>query len=178
MNKPVDPRLYTYIIPDGVTLRSPDKQIPLLANGTQAPDFTAQDTNNKPIKLSDLRGQVVVIDFWASWCGPCNAAMPHNQAVMQKLKAQGIPVVMLAIDNSESREIFDTWVKKKSANLSALTFAYVPSEDDVSGKQFMVTGIPAQYVLDRNGVIRASFVGYDSPNNKLEKAIRAALVNN
>lgn len=104
--------------------------------------------------------------------------MPHNQAVMQKLKAQGIPVVMLAIDNSESREIFDTWVKKKSANLSALTFAYVPSEDDVSGKQFMVTGIPAQYVLDRNGVIRASFVGYDSPNNKLEKAIRAALVNN
>lgn len=177
LNKPVDTRLYAYKLPAGVTLEPDIKQTPLLANGTMAPDFIAQDIHKKPIKLSELRGKVVVIDFWASWCGPCKAAMPHNQEVMRKLQAQGLPVVMLAVDDGESREAFDVWVKKQSVRLSALTFAYVPSKEDVSGKQFKAIAIPTQYVLDRKGVIRASFVGFDGPN-ALEKAIRAALANN
>ena len=175
LNEPIEAALYAYAPPKGVTPEAEEKQAPLLANGTTAPDFTAYEINKKPLKLSDLRGKVVVIDFWASWCPPCNAAMPHNQAVMKKLKAEGLPVVMLAVDDGEPRAAFDTWVKQKRASLSALTFAYVPQTENLSGSRFKVTGIPTQYVLDKNGVVRASFVGFDGTNNELETAIRAAL---
>ena len=175
LNEPVDAAIYAYTPPSGVKPEPDEKSTPLLANGTTAPDFTATDINKKPVKLSDLRGKVVVIDFWASWCGPCNAAMPHNQAVMKKLKAEGLPVIMLAVDNAEGRPDFETWVKQKQASLSALTFVFISTKEDVSGKQFNVSGIPTQYVLDKNGVVRASFVGFDKPDNELEKAVRAAL---
>lgn len=161
--------------PEGMTQEQEDKPLPLLANGTTAPDFAGLDINDNPVKLSDLRGKVVVIDFWASWCAPCNVAMPHNQAVMQKLQAEGLPVVMLAVDNSDGREDFDAWVKPKRARMSALTFVYVSPTQDFNRKKFQVTGLPAQYVLDKNGVIRASFVNSLKPNNDLEKAVRAAL---
>ena len=94
---------------------------------------------------------------------------------MKKLKAEGLPVVMLAVDNGEGRLDFETWVKQKQSSLSALTFVYVSPTQDVSGKLFKVTGIPTQFVLDKDGVICASFVGYDGPTNDLEKAVRAAL---
>lgn len=175
LNEPVNAALYAYTPPKGVTLEKDRKSDPLLANGTVAPDFAATDINNKPVKLSDLRGKVVVIDFWASWCGPCNAAMPHNQAVMKKLQAEGLPVVMLAVDDGEPRNAFETWVKQKQADLSALQFVYVPQKENVSAKQFSVTGIPTQYVVDAQGVIRASFVGFGGPSDDLEKAARAAI---
>ena len=152
-----------------------DKLLPLLANGTVAPDFTALDMKNNSVKLSDFRGKVVVLDFWATWCVPCNVTMPRNQAIIQKFQAQGLPVALLAVDNSDGRLDFEAWVKPRRAKLSALKFLYVSPTQDFNSKKYQVTRLPAQYVLDKNGVIRASFPSVTRPDSALIKAIRDAL---
>ena len=153
----------------------PPKEPELLTAGTLAPDFTAYDKNNKPVKLSDFKGKVVVIDFWASWCPPCKASMPHNQAVTSKLQKDGIPVVLLAVDNSEERPAFLTWVGEHEKELNALTFVHADRKvSNIVGAQYNVSGIPTQYIIDPNGKIVTSFVGFGGPTEDLEKAIKKA----
>lgn len=173
-NAPVDAARFAYTPRPGSKLIDDNPPISLLANGTTAPDITGQDSRSKPVKLADLRGKIVVVDFWASWCGPCNQAMPHNQAIIKKLQAEGLPVVMLAVDNADTRAAFDGWIKSQGKAFPALQFVFVPAGDTVSG-QYKASTIPTQYVLDKNGVIRAGFVGYGGPTDDLEKAARAAL---
>jgi thiol-disulfide isomerase/thioredoxin len=145
------------------------------AKGKSAPDFTAIDRGGKPVKLSDFKGKVVILDFWASWCGPCISSMPHNQEVAKKLQSEGLPVALLAVANSEERGTFLTWVQEHK-ELDAITFAHAdPKTDDIAGKLYSVTGIPAQFVIDAKGMICASFVGYGGPSDHLEKAVRTAL---
>lgn len=167
---------YAYAPPAGVALEKPREETPVLANGTPAPDFAAKDKNGKPLRLSDLKGKVVVLDFWASWCGPCMASMPHTQEIAAKLQKEGLPVVVLAVDDGEPSDAFAAWVAGTGASkYPALSFAYSPQAANVSGKLFQVTGIPTQFVIDAGGTVRASFVGYGGPTDDLEKAVRAAL---
>lgn len=178
INKPVDESLFVYKPAVGITqttLADLVKTPPLLATGTPAPDFNAKDAKNVVIKLSDYRGKIVVVDFWATWCAPCMQSMPHTQSVISKLQAAGIPVVLLAVDDGDKREFFNAWTNKKAALYPALTFVHVPPEEKLSSQKFQVSGIPTQYVIDQNGIIRASFVGYGKPTDDLEKAIRACL---
>jgi thiol-disulfide isomerase/thioredoxin len=169
--------LFAYVPPKGVKKQVPQerKEVPLLANGTAAPDFTATDKDGKTVKLSDYKGKVVILDFWASWCPPCVASMPHNQAVAKKLQGENLPVVLLALDNSEEREPFVKWVNGHK-EMDALTFIYAdPKATKIGGKLYKVTGIPTQYVIDASGVIRASSVGFGGPTDDLEKSVRKAL---
>ena len=125
LGKTVSPALFAFTPPAGTTEFKPQPPPELLAKGTPAPDFTAMDKDGKPVKLSDYRGKVVVIDFWASWCPPCRASMPHNQEVAKKLQDAGTPFVLLAVDNSEGRDAFLTWVAKNGPDMSALTFVHM-----------------------------------------------------
>lgn len=147
----------------------------LLAAGTTAPDFTVDGyETGKPLQLSDFKGKVVVLDFWATWCPPCRASMPHLEKVYQATKNQD--VVVLAVCVSDERDAYAKWVPQNKDKYS-YTFAYDPSGRDpakshFSREKYNVSGIPTTYIIDKNGKIVEGIVGYAGESDThIEKAL-------
>ncbi|MBI5767116.1 MAG: TlpA family protein disulfide reductase [Verrucomicrobia bacterium] len=149
---------------------------PLLANGTDAPDFTALRPDNTPVKLADFRGQVVLVDFWSTWCGPCKATMPHMEKLHQKLAVQGL--VVLGVCVWDERAKFDGWLTTPQVPTSYLKVfdpAARNSANSIARKLYRVSGIPTFYLVDREGKILFSGVGSGPATEKaLDKALAAA----
>lgn len=174
-NFPAPPAItFAYTPPKGVTLaeETPSQEPPVLANGTAAPDFTVLDPSGKSVKLSDFRGKVVVLDFWATWCGPCMSALPGTNKVAKAYKDKG--VVVLAVNVWDEPGNFKEWVPKHT-EYDSILFLLDPNgqKEDIAKTSYKVTGIPTQYVIDARGIIRASFVGAGAEED-LEKAVQAA----
>jgi thiol-disulfide isomerase/thioredoxin len=150
-----------------------------LGPGVLAPDFSAFDLAGKEVRLADYRGKVLVLDFWATWCGPCVASMPHTNEVAAKYADQG--VVVLAVCTGDKRARFEDWVKLKAKAYPAMTFAFDPHEQGTPEEKnrasfafYGVSAIPAQFILDREGRIVASTDGYVTGDNRLEAALAQA----
>jgi cytochrome c biogenesis protein CcmG, thiol:disulfide interchange protein DsbE len=119
--------------------------------GTNAPDFTVQDSENK-ITLSQYRGQVVVLNFWATWCAPCVEEMPSLVEMQRRMKAKGITVLAVSMDVDESA--YKQFIKEHNVNL--LT---VRDPDHKSSELYGTFKYPETYVIDRGGVMRRKFIG-------------------
>ncbi|HTX64432.1 MAG TPA: TlpA disulfide reductase family protein [Opitutaceae bacterium] len=141
--------------PDGAPPRPP-----LLAAGTFAPDFAATAADGHAVKLSDFRGRFVLIDFWATWCGPCKAAMPHLEKIHRRFGDRGLVVLGVCVWDSPAN--FRSWLTRPEVP-TTYRKVYDPagqrSEQSIARRLYNVSGIPTFYLVDRNGVIRFAGVG-------------------
>ncbi len=155
--------------------KPPEGKVGLLQIGVTAPDFSATDAAGQPVKLSDYRGKVVILDFWATWCGPCMASMPHTQEVSAHYKDQG--VVVFANCTSDTRAKFEQWVKVNQEKYPDILWNHDPAERGptrASRAKYGVEGIPCQFIIDREGKVVDIVVGYVKGEAILEAALAKA----
>ena len=153
----------------------PEARVAMLKAGAKAPDFKGTDASGKEVKISDFRGKVVILDFWATWCGPCLASMPHTQEVAAHYEDQG--VVVFASCTSDSRKAFESWVKRNAEKYPNIHFSHDPEEKSAnraSHRLYGVGGIPQQFIIDREGTIVALVTGYLKGEAILDAALAKA----
>jgi peroxiredoxin len=159
------------VVPELTAKAAPPK--PLLKSGSPAPDFVAEKWGGGDLKLSDYRGQVVVLDFWATWCGPCMASMPHIESVYKAVKDQN--VVVLGICVWDEKKAYEEWMPKNKEKYS-FQFAFDPGGRDnaksIAVIKFNVSGIPTTYIIDRDGKVADAIVGYEEKDKRVEEALK------
>jgi thiol-disulfide isomerase/thioredoxin len=139
--------------------------------GDVAPDFTLPKLDGGTMSLHDTRGKVVLIDFWATWCGPCKAAIPHVQKLYEKHKSKGFVVLGVDVWEREGKDVV-----KKFRDDYGLTYDILLDTDGTVPDLYQVRGIPSAWLLDRNGIIVWSKLGFGPGGEvELEKQILAAL---
>jgi cytochrome c biogenesis protein CcmG, thiol:disulfide interchange protein DsbE len=118
---------------------------------TMAPEFTVQDPDHK-VSLTDFRGKIVVLNFWATWCPPCVEEMPSLVQMDQRLKDKGVAVVGVSID-------VDADVYHKFLNEYRVGFVTVRDPAQKTPDLYGTHGWPETYIIDRNGILRRKFIG-------------------
>ena len=120
--------------------------------GRPAPDFTLTDLAGKPVKLSSLRGKVVLLDFWATWCGPCRIEMPRVQKLHREFRAKGL--VVYGVNVGEGAAKVRPFLTKNS-----YTFPILLDREKSVMEKYGVNGIPTLVIVDRKGTVHSYFVG-------------------
>jgi len=130
--------------------------------GQPAPDFSLSDLSGRTIRLANLRGRVVFLNLWATWCEPCRAEMPAMQALYARLRGPDFEMLAVSADQ-EGRAVVQSFV----ADLG-LAFPVLPDPDLQVAHRYRVTGYPETFVIDRNGRIVAHEIGpreWDAPES-------------
>ncbi|HEX8913335.1 MAG TPA: redoxin domain-containing protein [Humisphaera sp.] len=135
--------------------------------GQPAPDFTLKGLDGQDVKLSDLKGSVVLLDFWATWCGPCRASLPHLDEIYKELGPKGLKAY--AVDLREKPELVKSFVEKTKLSIPPLL-----DTDGKVAKSFKVGGIPQTVVVGKDGTIKAVVVGAGT-HDKVRAAIEKEL---
>lgn len=135
--------------------------------GTEAPGFNAVDVMRSDTELktlSDYRGQVILLNIWATWCDPCKKEMPSMEALHRDLKDRGLAVVAVSVDDVDREATIRQFVKDYN-----LTFDVLYDRAELFRAVYRYTGVPETYIIDREGVIRRKWIGEDdwsSPANR------------
>ncbi len=132
----------------------------MLSEGNPAPLFALRDTQNRSWNLNELKGKVILINFWASWCKPCRQEMPSLQRLQKKMKNNSDFLIITVLFKEDAREALQ-FLKSNNINLPVLL-----DTDLSASKAYGVTGVPETYVVDKKGILRKKIIGpadFDTP---------------
>ncbi|PKQ70957.1 peroxiredoxin family protein [Raineya orbicola] len=138
-----------------------------------APDFELKNLEGKNVKLSDLKGKVVVLDFWATWCGPCVASFPGMKKASDKYKNDKNVVFLFIATSEEPRnrtERLKRFIEKKKYDFNVLI-----DDNDAVAAKFGVMGIPMKFVVDTQGNIRFASEGFNGSTDNTALEIEAMI---
>ena len=136
---------------------------PLL--GSPAPEIALKDLQGQEVRLSDLHGKIVLLNFWATWCKPCKEEMPAMQASYEKLRDQGF--VVLAVNELEDVEKVAEHIRTHRH-----TFLVVMDHDNRVANQYGVVGLPASFLIDRQGIVREHIFGNLLTEQRIAELVR------
>jgi thiol-disulfide isomerase/thioredoxin len=135
-----------------------------------APEFTLPAIS-KPgeVKLSDYKGHVVYLDFWATWCSPCRKSFPWMDEMQQRYKDKGLKVVAISVDRK--RDIIEKFLKEMEPS-----FTVAQDDQGAVAKAYQLRGMPTSFLIDREGHIALTHMGFRTKErDKLESAIQTLL---
>ncbi|MBE7417138.1 MAG: TlpA family protein disulfide reductase [Ideonella sp.] len=140
-----------------------------LSPASVAPDFTLRTLEGRNLRLGEQRGRVVLVNFWATWCGPCRQEMPHLNKLYEKYKASGFMLLGVNVDD-------DTQQAAGVASKLGVTFPVLPDLDKRVSRQYDLSAMPSTVLIDRDGRVRYLHRGYQSGyENTYERQIRELL---
>lgn len=122
-------------------------------SGTTAPDFTLKSRSGENLRLEDLRGEVIMLNFWASWCGPCRQEMPHMDAIEEEFRDYGFRV--LAVNVDQNRDDAERFLESVPVD-----FAILWDHESTVSELYDVQAMPTTVMIDRNGQARHVHHGY------------------
>ena len=136
--------------------------------GFAAPNFALTSTQGESFTIANLKGKVVLINFWATWCPPCRAEMPAIDAAYRVNKDAGF--VVLAVDQMESADVVNAFGAKYN-----LSFPLLLDGNGAINRQYLVSALPTSFFVDRNGVIRDMMIGGSMSREFIEGKIKPLL---
>jgi peroxiredoxin len=126
----------------------------LLAVGKTAPDFALTDLNDKPQRLSDFRGKVVFLNFWATWCKPCREEMPSMEVLHKNFEKDGLVILAVSIDRVTTTKDIPPFIKGMNLSFPVLIDSWGKTD-----KPYKRMGVPETFIIDQQGVIREIVIG-------------------
>ena len=132
-----------------------------LQENSPAPAITVNSLNGKPLNLSDLKGKVVILNFWATWCPPCREEIPSMMKLNSAMAGKPFQMVAVSIDEGGQPAI-ESFFKTSGFSLPAYT-----DPDNRAAKAYGITGVPETFVIDKNGILLKKVIGpmtWDSPD--------------
>ena len=133
-----------------------------------APDFELPKLDGSPVKLSDMKGKIVIIDFWATWCPPCRQMIPELKKVYNEYNNKGVEILAISLDEGGTQAV-QSFVESANINYTVLL-----GSRDVSKKFGQVNAIPTSFIVDREGNIRDKHIGFRDAED-MEAVIKSLL---
>lgn len=136
--------------------------------GTPAPEFNLPDLTGAQIASSTFKGKVVILDFWATWCGPCKMEVPHLVNLQSKYRSQGLAIVGVSLDANGAGDV------KPFADEHDVNYTMLIGNEAVAKSYGSINAIPTTFVIGRDGKIVQRFIGY-TPPEVFEQTIKPLL---
>ncbi len=127
---------------------------PLASDARQAPSFSVKTLEGKALRSSEFRNKPVILDFWATWCGPCRASMPHLSAMQSRYEKRGLTVVGMSVDDGGPQNV------RKFASQLGVKFTLAMANDEILDAYGPIRSIPTTFFINRKGDIVRRVVGY------------------